>query len=106
MSISQHRSGYPLALLAPIPVAIGMLATLPNPARASALRDMSLYEEAKSLSSNPLYQWSAALQRRDNNLTFHASAVLIAPDLYLTAGHYTPPANTPQSQITQIIFGP
>jgi hypothetical protein len=74
-------------------------------AEAGALTSMSQYENSKALSANPIYRWSAAVKRTDSSGTNYASAVLIAPDLYITAGHVTPRNGSLTARINEIVFG-
>jgi hypothetical protein len=68
---------------------------------------MSQYENSQALSTNLMYRWSAAVRRTDAaNGTTYASAVLIAPDLFITAGHVTPRNGSLTATLHEIVFGP
>lgn len=73
---------------------------------AGALTSMSQYENSKALSANPMYRWSAAVRRTDApNGTTYASAVMIAPDLFITAGHVTPRNGSLTAKLHEVVFG-
>lgn len=74
-------------------------------AEASALKSMSLYPQATALSADPMFQWSASVTRTDSTGTHHASAVAIAPDVFITAGHVTPRDDSTTAFLTELVFG-
>ena len=75
--------------------------------QGSELANVSLYYEAsKALSTNSMYRWAAAVQRTDSaNGTTYASAVMIAPDVFITAGHVTPRDNSLTASLNEVVFG-
>lgn len=80
-------------------------ATLPK-AEGAVLTSMSQYDNSKALSANPMYKWSAAVKRTDVELgSAYASAVMIAPDLFITAGHVTPRNGSLVASLTEIVLG-
>lgn len=74
-------------------------------AEASELTNMSQYDNSLNLAKNPMYQWSAAVHRTGSTGTSYASGVLIAPDVYLNAGHFTPINGSLVARHTEIVFG-
>jgi len=52
-----------------------------------------------------MYKWAAAVQRTDSLGIRHCSGVLIAPDLFITAGHVTPRDGSLTARLDNIKFG-
>jgi len=74
-------------------------------AEASELTNISQYNNSLNLANNPMYRWSAAVHRTGSAGTSYASGVLIAPDVYLNAGHFTPINGSLVARHTEIVFG-
>lgn len=79
-------------------------------AKAGEMRSISLYPQHQELSDDPMYRWAGAVKRVDYfddapTVITYASAVLIAPDLYITSGHFTPRNNSQVAFQTELVFG-
>jgi hypothetical protein len=82
-------------------------ASLPSAeADGAAIKNLTLYNDAKALSTDPMYQWSGAVNATTapvySNLT--ASCVAVAPTLVIGAGHFTPGLAS-QSVLNYVSFG-
>ena len=88
-------------------VAFGIALLLSTRADGAELKSMSLYEDAKTLSANPMFQWSATVRitTAPTYSVLTSSCVAVAPTLVLGAGHFTP-GPTSQSVVNEVIFGP
>ena len=83
--------------------------TVPNArSEGGEIVSMSRYNDHLALAQN--YPWAAAVTRVDHwdnspSTTMVASVVAIAPNVILTAGHFTPRDNSTVAQITEVTFG-
>jgi len=101
--LETKRSSAAAALLS---VAAFGAASLPSAqADGAALKSLSMYGDAQTLSNDPMYKWSAAVSRTDSTGYHIASAVAIAPDVYITAGHFTPINGSTTAAQRELIFG-
>lgn len=78
---------------------------LPCCLQAGEMHSVSLYPEHQALSNDPMYRWAAAVQRTDSLGLSYASAVMIAPDLFINSGHYTPRDGSLVASLNELVFG-
>lgn len=69
-------------------------------ADAAIFTNINQYENSKALAANPIYRRAAAVQRTTSSGTTYSSAIMIAPDFFITAGHVVPLSGT----VNEIIF--
>lgn len=104
-----HSAATNLALLST--AAFGAASLRPAEAQGGAMTNINQYANAQTLANDPKYKWAAGIKRVDYfdnspTVTAVASAVLIAPDLYINAGHFTPRNGSQVAFHTELIFGP
>lgn len=86
-------------------VAVGTAGLTTQSADAAAMRSLDFYGDHKALAMDPMYKWAGAVKRIGSNGTTYASAVMIAPDLYINAGHFTPINGSLVARHVEIVFG-
>jgi len=79
-------------------------------AQAGFMRSVARYDDHKALSNDPAYRWSAAVRRTDDydnqpSVISVASGILIAPDVYINSGHFTPRNGSLVARHNEIVFG-
>jgi hypothetical protein len=85
---------------------LGALTMPSSRSDGAAVRDISQIQDNYNLSTDAKYKWAAAVQRTDpTNGTTYASAVAIAPDVFITAGHVTPRDDSTTASLNEIVFG-
>ena len=93
------------------PNAVGFAIALLLSATAdgAALKSMSLYGASTALSANPMFKWAASVTRvdyfSDHTQISNFSSVLVAPDVFITAGHGTPRNGSTVAFLTNLTFG-
>jgi len=81
-------------------------ATLPAAdAQGGLMVNVANYDQHKLLSADPMYKNSVAVGRVGSIGLTYASGVLIAPDVYINSGHFTPINGSTVAFHTEIVFG-
>ncbi len=103
-SSSHVASTSKLSVLATV-AALGA-ATLPAAdAEAGLMANVGNYPLHQLLANDPMYKMSVAVGRVGSLGESYASGVMIAPDVYINAGHYTPINGSTVAFHTEIVFG-
>lgn len=89
--------------------AIALLAYV-VPTNGAALRTLAQYPQSLAIAENPMYSNAAAVTRVIQRpgqpaITETASAVAIAPDLFIHSGHFNPAPGSTIARLTHLTFG-
>lgn len=85
--------------------ALTLVVGIQEQAHALEMKSISLYSQHQALSTNQMYQWSAAYKVERPGLSdVWVSGVAVAPNLILASAHGVPGPSA-LSQVTEVVFG-
>jgi len=87
---SQMNTNFAAMVLLAFLSVFGSLAMPPAKAEAGLVVSLDNIEANRQLSNDPKFQWAAAISNLGSTGLRFASAIAIAPDVYINSGHFTP----------------